>query len=143
MPPHASRGQRTLARVSAPLAAVASRPVIPLKDYNPTRTRAYVTIFIIGVCVVVYFFIQPGGQRLFQRNVEGSTAALEDIKFTFAHAAIPCEVTTGDPVSVDELRTGTCLKHDQSPRPFPDKSIYLAILYSMFLHGSILHIAGN
>ena len=121
------------------------RPVIPLKDYNPTRTHAYVTLFLIGVCVVVYFLVQPSGQNLFKRNVQGDAAQLQDAKFTFAHAAIPCEVTTGEPLTATELDSGRCLSksQDSGPELFPHKSIYLAILYSMFLHGSILHIAGN
>ena len=26
---------------------------------------------------------------------------------------------------------------------FPDKNVYLAVLFSLFLHGSILHVLGN
>jgi membrane associated rhomboid family serine protease len=118
--------------------------VIPLKDYNPTTTRAYVTILLIAACAIVYFFIQPSGQDLFKRNVSGTEKQLQDTKYTFAHAAIPCEVTQGRPLTAQELVSGQCLTHG-SPEGelFPNKNVYLAILYSMFLHGSILHIAGN
>src|SRR4051794_10940119 len=119
--------------------------MIPLKDYNPTRRHAYVTLLIIAACVVVYFFVQPSGQRLFQHNVSGDTAELKDTEFTFAHAAVPCEVRHHHPLTVQELETGDCLppSADRSPEVFPQKSVYLAIVYSMFLHGSILHIGGN
>jgi membrane associated rhomboid family serine protease len=123
---------------------LACRAVIPLKDYNPTTTRAYVTIMLIVVCAVVYFFVQPSGQDLFKRNVSGTEEQLRDTEFTFAHAAIPCEVTQGHPITNQELESGQCLTHGSTQDEFfPSKNVYLAILYSMFLHGSILHIAGN
>ena len=119
--------------------------MIPLKDLNPTRSRALVTLALIGICVVVYFFIQPSGQRIFRRSIQGDAAEIAELKFTFSHAAIPCEITSGDPLSEGELRNDECFSQseDGSDEIFPNKSIYLAILYSMFLHGSILHIAGN
>src|SRR4051812_24913525 len=119
--------------------------VIPLKDDNPTRTRPYVTVVMIGICAVVYFFVQPSGQGLFKRNVQADVAQAQDARFTFSHAAIPCEITTGEPLTNVELQTDQCLpkSEDAGREIFPEKAIYLAVLYSMFLHGSILHIAGN
>jgi membrane associated rhomboid family serine protease len=118
--------------------------MIPLKDYNPTRRRAYATLLLIGVCVVIYFFVQPGGEGVLLRRSESSQQiAQRDTEFSFAHAAIPCEITRDRPLSVGDLETDSCLSQPQGGEIFPHKSVYLAILYSMFLHGSILHIAGN
>ncbi len=39
--------------------------------------------------------------------------------------------------------TESCVHDDTTPEVFPDKNVYLALLYSMFLHGSLLHIGGN
>ena len=71
-------------------------------------------------------------------------------EFTFSHAAIPCEVVEGDPLSEDEVsapwsRPTPSRAPTTTPPPpvFPDKNVYLALLYSMFLHGSLLHIGGN
>jgi membrane associated rhomboid family serine protease len=113
--------------------------MIPIKDYNPTTRFPIVTILLIAVNVVVYFFVQP------------HVTAAEDARFSYEHAAIPCEVVNGRPLSDDEiqrtLRTGNTNACEgnapTAPPDFPDKSVYLAILYSMFLHGSLLHIGGN
>jgi len=116
--------------------------MIPLKDHNPTRRFPIITVVLIVANVFVYFLVQ--------RPSEGEQRQLE---FSLSYAAIPCELVQGEPLSEDELvRTfgrandseacapaGT----DDSDAGFPDKQVYLAVLYSMFLHGSLLHIAGN
>src|SRR5205085_6716468 len=57
----------------------------------------------------------------------------------------------GHPLTVNEFRD-TVYNSDEtacsaalppSREAFPHKNVYLAVIYSMFLHGSILHIAGN
>ena len=113
--------------------------MIPIKDYNPTTRFPVVTILLIAVNVVVYFFVQPHYRPG------------DETKFTFEHAAIPCEVVNGRALSGDEIAaalrgndTNACQgSSPTSPPEFPNKSVYLAILYSMFLHGSLLHIGGN
>ena len=116
--------------------------MIPLKDENPTRTTPVITILLIAACLGVWILVQQSGQRL-------------DIdRFTFETAAIPCEVVEGRPLSYDEIRdtvqggdATACRSSSSSeipPRPFfPDKNEYLGLLYSMFLHGSWIHIIGN
>ena len=115
--------------------------MIPLKDYNPTRRPAVVTVLLIAANVFVYFLIQrPGAQN--------------QTSFSFAYAAIPCELAEGRPLSTDELKRTfngdgaeacdrAAGRADPSPLRFPQKHVYLAVLYSMFLHGSLLHIASN
>jgi membrane associated rhomboid family serine protease len=121
--------------------------VLPLKDYNPTSRRAWITLGLIFINVFVYFLVQPHGQG----NVDPQSEAVREAKFTYAHAAIPCEVTHGRPLTLNEVED-TINNNDQnacaaslpaSPEVFPHKNVYLAILYSMFLHASLLHIAGN
>lgn len=116
--------------------------VIPLKDYNPTRHFPYVTVVLIALNLVVYFFVQR----------PASSDTLGELRFTYRYAAIPCEVVEGRALSALEinqtLRSGddqACILDRRSaPAPaFPDKGVYLAVLFSMFLHGSPLHIAGN
>jgi len=116
--------------------------VIPLKDYNPTRRVPWVTILLIAVNVVIFV----GVQRPYDRG-------LNQARFSYRWAAIPCEITSGRPLDADEvtLTLGggdgrACQKTTTNgdTRPvFPSKQVYLAILYSMFLHGSWLHIGGN
>ena len=122
--------------------------MIPIRDENPTETRPVITLLLIGACLAVYFFVQPVGQgALVQRSDEGQ---VEDIEFNVRNAAIPCEVTEGRPLTVEELRDTfnagddtACRDDPSSPEFAPDKNVYLAIVYSMFLHGGLLHIAGN
>ncbi|HLF41017.1 MAG TPA: rhomboid family intramembrane serine protease [Acidimicrobiia bacterium] len=109
--------------------------MIPLRDDNPTRTKPVVTIVLIAACAYVYFFVQP------------RTDPAAEEEFLFRNAAIPCEVTHGEPLSPELINE--CdgqiaivgLRGDE--KAFPDKSVYLALVASMFLHGSILHLLGN
>ena len=46
--------------------------------------------------------------------------------------------------SIVEVRSGICDRTLAAQRPlYPHKNIYLAVLVSMFLHGSWLHVLGN
>ncbi|MDQ1403162.1 MAG: hypothetical protein QOG03_1478 [Actinomycetota bacterium] len=121
--------------------------MIPLKDDNPTQSVPIVTVLLIIVCTAIYFFVQPGGSLAASNATDKS---VRDLRFTLDHAAIPCELVHGRPLTVDEIRqtleTGNkdaCEAHPTSPSAFPAKRIYLAVLYSMFLHGSLLHLGGN
>jgi membrane associated rhomboid family serine protease len=111
--------------------------VIPLHDDNPTRSRAWVTLLLILVNVGVYFLVQPGSTEL------AATAS-----FNYRHAAVPCEITTGAPLSVHELDAAlhgqqVCEKDPSQPPYFAGKHVLLAVLASMFFHGGIVHLAGN
>ena len=107
--------------------------MIPLRDGNPTRRPAVVTLAIIVACVVVYFVVQP--------SPWASTRA--DAVFNYAHAVVPVEVRTGRPLTPCELQTRACGTTGGDVAFFPHKRVYLAVVESMFLHGSVLHLAGN
>jgi membrane associated rhomboid family serine protease len=123
--------------------------VIPLKDYNPTTHRAWITLGIIAACAIVYFLVQPHGQGNLDPQAQGRESMREAV-FTFSHAAIPCEVTHDRPLTVQEINltlqgdANACINPPPpSPEAFPHKNVFLAVIYSMFLHGSLLHIGGN
>ncbi|MEM8905307.1 MAG: rhomboid family intramembrane serine protease [Actinomycetota bacterium] len=113
--------------------------MIPISDENPTHRPPVVTILLIVASVVVFFGVQP------QNDTQ------EDIRFTFEYAAIPCELSSGEPLSIDEVLAtldrgddracGT--ERDGDDQVFPDKNVWLAVVISMFLHGSLLHLGGN
>lgn len=110
--------------------------MIPLRDENPASRPPIVTILLLIAIAFVFFFVQPRG-------------VVSETRFTYANAAIPCEVVRGRPLTIDEI-DHTLGGHDQScrttaasPAPFPAKQVYLAILVSMFLHANLLHLAGN
>jgi membrane associated rhomboid family serine protease len=117
--------------------------VLPLKDENPTQRRPYVTIALIVACAAVYFLWQP--------SPFSNTAS--DVDFNVRRAAIPCEVVHGRPLTIDELRatySNVAGREDSceagsptSPAGFPHKSIWGSILVSLFLHGGVVHLAGN
>jgi membrane associated rhomboid family serine protease len=108
--------------------------VIPLRDDNPTTRKPVLTIVIIAACIYIFAAVQP-------------RQAGADAEFTYRHAAIPCEVTHAEPLSNDlsleceGRRTFRGLPG--SDEPFPDKNVFLAVVVSMFLHGSWLHLLGN
>ena len=113
--------------------------VIPLHDDNPTQRFPYVTVAIIAINVFVYLFVQP------HSGVDSRLGTSKDTSFTLEHAAIPCELKQGEPATVREVNTGDCTAAARagSPEIFPDKNVWLAVVVSMFMHGSILHLAGN
>jgi membrane associated rhomboid family serine protease len=106
--------------------------VIPLHDDNPTTRRPVVTIVLIALNLFVFALVQP----------HDDTSA--EAAFTYERAAIPCEISHGAPLTVDEATFGTCGGVGATSREiFPDKNVYLAALVSIFLHGSWLHVLGN
>jgi len=104
--------------------------LIPLRDINPTATSPVLTLALIAASVLVYFFIQP--QDL---------AEAED--FAYENAAIACEVVTGDPLDNFEIDQEVCEEQPAGDARFADKNVWLAVVFSMFLHGSIAHLLGN
>jgi membrane associated rhomboid family serine protease len=104
--------------------------VLPLRDLNPTRITPVITLLLIAANFVVFFLIQ------------GSGTQEEQEAFVYERAAIACEVMTGAPLGVGEIRDDVCLAGAQSPI-FPDKNVFLALLTSMFLHGSVAHLLFN
>jgi membrane associated rhomboid family serine protease len=127
--------------------------MLPLRDENPTQRTAWVTLLIIGACVFVYFGVQ---QTQSSRIYDAQQRQIADVRFTLDHAAIPRELVKGRPLTVQEVASefgpGAATALCSLPGPAvvrttpecqPHKNIYLAVLYSMFLHGSLLHLGGN
>ncbi|MBU1227439.1 MAG: rhomboid family intramembrane serine protease [Actinobacteria bacterium] len=104
--------------------------MFPIRDVNPTRMRPVMTWALIAVNVFVFFGWQP----------QDSDAAAAE--FAYAHAAIPCEITTGEPLDVAEIG-GPCIEAPLGQVVFPDKNVWLSVVVSMFLHGGIAHLLFN
>ena len=115
--------------------------MLPLYDDNPVSRRPVVTLLIIAACVVAYFFWQP---TPFEDTVS-------DVRFDLRYAAIPCEILENRPLTRAEVGatfnlgdTNACnIDRGQTPPFDPGKNVWLAIVTSMFLHGSLLHLGGN
>lgn len=131
--------------------------MLPLKDENPTRRTPFVTVLLIGACLWLFFAWQPffsQGSGVDVPTDEGVVSFQdESLAFTLEFAAIPCEIVQGRPLTVDEAQAtfGSARPQaeacgagaDDSPAIFPDKSVWLSLLTSMFLHGGLLHLGGN
>lgn len=132
---------------SAPMPIRYVDRVIPLRDDNPTSRPAIVTFAIIGACVAAYFLWQP----------TPFSSTFEDVIFFQRHAAIPDEVVERRPLDLQEVAddygagaltaiceiSPTATDLQASDPCIPDKRVWLAVMVSMFLHGSIVHIGGN
>jgi membrane associated rhomboid family serine protease len=108
--------------------------VFPIGDDNSDRTIfPYVTVGLIVVNVLVFVFLQGMGTN---------------DAFTLAMATVPAEIAIGKDLQRDpqikevETPTGVVRYEDPGLRPTP-VSVYLTLLTSMFMHGSIMHILGN
>lgn len=105
--------------------------VFPIADDNSDRRIfPYVNIALIAINVVVFVLFQGLGQNE---------------RFTLAFAAVPAEIKTGHDIYYDaetETIHGT-QEQLRVPLERTPGSIYLTLLTSMFMHGSLMHLAGN
>jgi membrane associated rhomboid family serine protease len=94
--------------------------VFPLKDNIPTDRFPVVTVALIVVNVIVYFFLQDGLLGL----PSGGDAGDWPVS---TYAYIPCTITGDTP----------CQTAPGGP------ANWLTVLTAMFMHGSIVHLGGN
>jgi len=104
--------------------------VLPIRDEFPTRITPFITVLFITACLVVFFGFQ------------GQETDSEQAEFLYRRAAIACEVSTGQPLSVVEIGSGVCSSAAESP-VFPEKAPWASVLTSMFLHGGLGHLLFN
>jgi membrane associated rhomboid family serine protease len=102
------------------------------------------TIVVIVACAAIYFFWQPTPLH----------DDVTDLAFDIRHAAIPLELRERRPLTILEVaqafgtvpaRASCDISSETSTRApcAPGKSVWLSVLTSMFLHGSLLHLGGN
>jgi membrane associated rhomboid family serine protease len=102
--------------------------IFPIGDDNSDRTTAPIVNYIlIAINVMVFVFLQGMGNN---------------DQFTYAFSTVPEEIRTGEdiarpvPIEVGDQRG----QIDLQPTP---GSVYLTLLTSMFMHGSLMHLFGN
>ena len=117
--------------------------MIPLSDHNPTRTFPLVTLVLIAACVGVYFFVQNDSLSAALVGPRTNLELNRQTEFTFKTAAIPCELVTSEPLTEGEIVSGRCIDNTTSRPVFPQKNVWLAVVFSMFMHANLLHIGGN
>lgn len=101
--------------------------LIPISDTNPTRRKPLVTLTLIALNVIVFFFVEPG-----------FGADLEATRYFFEEAPIPCQLQDSCPGRVSFGPDTTVQIPDPSIGEF-----LLSMVFSTFLHAGFLHIAGN
>ncbi len=127
--------------------------MFPLRDNIPTDRLPIVTILLIVINVFVYFGLQGGGITHGPRDKQvieygaipyavthpgkdcGTSAQLTDGTPLGTNGQVVCE---GQRVKLSDGRDGTV---DETPNSAT--SAWLTLVTSMFLHGGLLHLAGN
>ncbi len=125
--------------------------MLPIGDINPTRRAPVVTVLLILTCIGVYVGFQLRTGTTLVRTDAGVVEVPASDAFTLQWAAVPCEVTSAEPLSVREIvqtyNAGNEHACDRGSRADPlffrDKHVYAALVVSLFMHGGLAHIGLN
>jgi membrane associated rhomboid family serine protease len=114
--------------------------MIPLKDNIPNERFPFVTVALVLINVIAYLLsIRHGGSFI---NGPNSETVLHDaaIPFDFTHPGQYCTLAGGVETEPGHVVAQFECKHGAYPGQV---STWLSAFTAMFLHGNILHIAGN
>ena len=109
--------------------------MFPIKDNIPTENFPVVTVALIVLNVLAYFFWQHGGISL---GDPGNQAYLQNL---YEYASYPFEIThPGQQCfpSGDQVVCGADVARQLDLPP-----TWLTVFTSMFMHGGLLHLGGN
>ena len=105
---------------------------IPLGDDNSDRRiQPVVNYTLIAINLLVFFFLQGMGQNY---------------QFTYAFSTVPQEILTGQDIVTEEQIVADPDSGSQVRIPGLQRtplSVYLTLIFSMFMHGGIMHLLGN
>jgi membrane associated rhomboid family serine protease len=109
--------------------------VFPLKDDIGTRQTPVVTIALIVANVIVFFLSIRNGGSIFSGPDTQTVVHYGAIPYEFTHPGKECEIAP---------QVGQILCEGRDPvRVFDTPPTWLTAFSSMFMHGGLLHIAGN
>jgi membrane associated rhomboid family serine protease len=140
--------------------------VLPLKDNNPTSRFPVVTVALIAVCVAVFIWQLnfPTNDRLDAAgfgSVDQSSLEYGAMPYRITHPSTgDCDIGAVDEVSPQQFQAGVVCpgtedyddavarsqanpQDDLGPFEIDQKPWWVTLFTSMFMHGGILHIAGN
>jgi membrane associated rhomboid family serine protease len=113
--------------------------MFPLKDNIPTEKTPYVTIALIAINVLVYFFWQKGGLSISDPSSAHYLEHLIDygaFPYELTHPGEHCDITAAQAIAC-EGQPGVA--GEAAPQP----STSLTPFTAMFMHGGLLHLGGN
>ena len=135
--------------------------MFPLKDNIPTRRFPVITVALIAINVVMFFAFQHAhwsgnGFAVSEKQV----VKYAYIPYELTHSGKECgttvDVSGGGTVDVEDkpICEGQSVNGSRGGDPVVEKvtgieepgsqpTVWLTILFSMFMHGGLLHIAGN
>ena len=105
--------------------------VIPVRDHIGTHRRPWVNRMLLLLNLAIFVFAEPWG----------TDDVCRQEAFFLEHAAIPAEISSGEPLDQREVAVSTTPRCDLAP--VPDKPVYFAIVSAMFLHAGWGHLLGN
>jgi len=111
--------------------------LFPIKDYNPTKNPAIITILFIIINVFVFVYQSTYVPKEVNKQFDGKIDALRYNILSFA--VIPKEITHLKKYNLP-------IAKDNYGRVYSvtrDLPILLTLLTSMFMHGSFMHLFGN
>jgi membrane associated rhomboid family serine protease len=140
--------------------------VLPLKDNNPTARFPVVTVtlIVINVAVFIWQLGFPTNQRLQQAgfgSIDQSSLEYGAIPYRITHPSTgKCDIGAVSQVSAQQFEAGVVCpgtrdyaeavarsqanpNSDLGPFQIDQKPWWETLFTSMFMHGGILHIAGN
>ena|GEM_PF-1758111 len=147
--------------------------MIPIYDRDPPTRLPQIVLLLIALNLFIYFFIQPtlSNMLMFQSESDRQSSFEESQgSFFLEWALIPCELVQQDTVRLipqrnqrtgqsylapscpEEIQNGIIsqenrllsLNDEQVPHPFPNKPVFLSMVFSLFFHASLLgHLLPN
>jgi membrane associated rhomboid family serine protease len=114
--------------------------MIPLKDNIPLTRFPLITVALVAINIIAYLIsIRHGGSLIGGPNTE-TVLHNAAIPYDFTHPGDYCTVLEAGRDELGNVVTETKCKHG----PYPGQvSTWVSAFTAMFLHGNILHIAGN
>jgi len=106
--------------------------ILPIKDTNLGRNiTPFINYILIAINVLVFVFLQKLGA---------------DVDFTLAYSCVPEEIISGKDIVTENHKV-----YDRESKQYYDmpglkespEPVYITLLSSIFMHGSIAHIFGN
>lgn len=100
--------------------------MLPVRDELPPLKASFLTwAILLGTIAAYFLWQQPASPELMLET-----------------AVIPCELITGEPLSEAEALQQVSCQRGDTPL-FSEKSLLASLLYSMVLHGGLLHLGFN